>query len=112
MADRVVPMIHVPDVRATVKWYEFIGFKVCATYGDDGDGLTFAILSFERSEVMFNSGGHTSTAHRREVELYVYSDSVDDFISVSRIELRLRRGLTTPFTACESSSSATSMGFG
>ena len=36
MAEKVVPMIHVPDVRATVDWYSGIGFTVTATYGDDG----------------------------------------------------------------------------
>lgn len=78
MVEKVVPMIHVPDVRATVAWYESIGFKVIETYGDEGDGLSFAILSFGSSEVMFNSGGRPSTHDRREVDLYVYADNVDD----------------------------------
>lgn len=78
MAEKVVPMIHVPDVRATVDWYQNIGFKVIETFGDDGEGLSFAILSFGSSEVMFNSGGQPSTRDRREVDLYVYADNVDD----------------------------------
>jgi len=45
-------MIHVPDVASTVNWYQNVGFKVLDTYGDGGDGLSFAILSFEASEVM------------------------------------------------------------
>src|SRR5882724_5443832 len=76
---RAVPMIHVPDVRATVNWYESIGFKVINTYGNDGEGLSFAILSFGSSEVMFNQGGQPSKRDRREVDLYVYTDNVDDF---------------------------------
>lgn len=75
---RVVPMIHVPDVRATVDWYQGLGFAVKDTFGDDSEGLSFAILSFGNSEVMFNEGGQSSTQHRREVDLYVYSDDVDD----------------------------------
>ncbi len=78
MTDRVVPMIHVPDVRATVDWYSGIGFTVKATYGDEADGLSFAILSLGNSEVMFNQGGRASASHRREVDLYVYTDNVDD----------------------------------
>ena len=78
MADKVVPMIHVPDVRATVDWYQSIGFKVLDTYGNEGDGLSFAILSFGNSQVMFNQDGHPSTSFRREVDLYVYTDKVDD----------------------------------
>lgn len=78
MAEKVVPMIHVSDVRATVDWYQSIGFTVINTYGNDGDGLSFAILSFGSSEVMFNQGGQPSTRFRREVDLYVYADKVDD----------------------------------
>jgi orotate phosphoribosyltransferase len=71
-------MIHVPDVRATVEWYQSIGFSVINTYGDDGDGLSFALLSFGRSRVMFNEGGKPGTTFRREVDLYVYADRVDE----------------------------------
>ncbi len=78
MAEKVVPMIHVPDVRATVDWYRDIGFTVRDAYGDDGEGLSFAILSFGSSGVMFNQGGQPSTRDRREVDLYIYSDNVDD----------------------------------
>ena len=78
MTNRVVPMIHVPDVKATVNWYERIGFTVCDTYGEDGEGLSFAILSFGESELMFNSGGQRSGARRREVDLYIYTESVDE----------------------------------
>jgi hypothetical protein len=37
-------MIHVPDVAATINWYQNVGFTVLDTYGDGGDGLGFAIL--------------------------------------------------------------------
>jgi uncharacterized glyoxalase superfamily protein PhnB len=78
MLQRVVPMIHVTDVRATVEWYKAIGFKVTDTYDDGGDGLSFAILSFGSSELMFNSGGRSSVQPRREADLYVYTDNIDD----------------------------------
>lgn len=78
MSKRVVPMIHVPDVAATVAWYKDIGFKVVETYGHEGEGLSFAILAFGESQVMFSEGGRSSAQHRREVDLYVYTDNVDD----------------------------------
>ena|SRR6266852_4784451 len=78
MTEKVVPMIHVTDVRATVDWYKTIGFTVTNTYDDGGEGLSFAILSFGSTAVMFNSGGQTSAAYRREVDLYVYCDNVDE----------------------------------
>jgi catechol 2,3-dioxygenase-like lactoylglutathione lyase family enzyme len=71
-------MIHVPDVAATVDWYRDIGFTVVETYGNDGEGLSFAILAFGGSQVMFNQGGRASTQRRREVDLYVYTDDVDE----------------------------------
>jgi uncharacterized glyoxalase superfamily protein PhnB len=76
---KVTPMIHVPDVRATVAWYQQIGFAVRATY-DNGTatGLSFAIMSFGESEVMFNQGGVTSDKRRREVDLYIETEKVDE----------------------------------
>src|ERR1041384_5101800 len=79
MNERVVPMIHVPDVRKTVEWYESIGFRAVNTYGNGmPDGLSFAIMAFGHSQVMFNQGGQTSSARRREVDLYTYVDNVDE----------------------------------
>ena len=82
MNQKVVPMIHVPDVRATVDWYESIGFNVVAKYGNEtADELSFAIVSFGSSEVMFNQCGEPSDKWRREVDLYVYADDVDEIYS-------------------------------
>ena len=78
MTEKAVPMIHVPDVRASVDWYQDIGFTVMDTYDNGGDGLSFAILSFGSSEVMFNQGGRPSTHHRREVDLYIYTADIDE----------------------------------
>jgi glyoxalase/bleomycin resistance protein/dioxygenase superfamily protein len=76
---RVTPMIHVPDVRATVEWYQKIGFEVVATYGDGtGENFSFAIMSFGATKVMFNTDGEASDKNRREVDLYVYTDNVDE----------------------------------
>ena len=70
-------MIHVPDVRATVDWYKEIGFDVVATYADDtGEELSFAVVAFGDTQVMFSEGGEPSTKHRREVDLYVYTGDV------------------------------------
>jgi uncharacterized glyoxalase superfamily protein PhnB len=78
MQKKVVPMFHVPDVRKTVDWYREIGFEVTVTYDDNRGGLSFAILSFGAGEVMFSSGGRLSSHHRREVDLYAYTEDVDN----------------------------------
>jgi len=70
-------MFHVPDVRRTVDWYRGIGFDVTVTYDDNRGGLSFAMVSFGAGEVMFSSGGRLSSHHRREVDLYAYTEDVD-----------------------------------
>jgi uncharacterized glyoxalase superfamily protein PhnB len=97
MAEKVVPMIHVSDVRATVDWYESIGFTVTDTYDDGGEGLSFAILSFGKSEVMFSSGGQPSNQNRREVDLYVYVDNVDDLYRSLKDRVEIVKGLHNTF---------------
>jgi uncharacterized glyoxalase superfamily protein PhnB len=77
MPQDVVPMIHVPDVGATIEWYRSIGFTLLRTNEEDGE-VNWASLSFGNSEVMLNSGGKPSTAHRREIDLYITTGDVDD----------------------------------
>lgn len=76
MQKRVVPMIHVPDVRATSEWYKTIGFEVVRSHEEDGE-MDWACLAYGSTEIMFNEGGQPSTAARREVDLYVFTDDVD-----------------------------------
>jgi uncharacterized glyoxalase superfamily protein PhnB len=77
MSQIVVPMIHVPDVSATVDWYTSIGFQLLRINEEDGE-VNWAKLTFGNSEVMFQSGGKPSTEHRREVDLYILTDNVDE----------------------------------
>jgi hypothetical protein len=72
----IVPMIHVPDVRTTAEWYTSIAFKVRATNEEDGE-MNWAAITYGDSEFMLNIGGKPSTAHRREVDLYVREPNVD-----------------------------------
>jgi uncharacterized glyoxalase superfamily protein PhnB len=78
------PMIHVPDVRAAVMWYETIGFKTVSTYDDGQGGLTFAVISAGKTRVMLDEGGRPSEAKRREVDLYVDVDNVDELFASLR----------------------------
>ena len=75
MARTVIPMIHVPDVRATATWYTDLGFTVLAIHPghDDPD---WAMLAFGEGRIMLNAGGRPSAAERREVDLYVYAEDV------------------------------------
>src|SRR6266702_576419 len=77
MSQTVVPMIHVPDVRAAVDWYVSMGFEVLRQNEEDGE-VNWAKLSFGNSEIMLNSVGKTSTDLRREVDLYITTNNVDE----------------------------------
>lgn len=76
MSGNIVPMIHVPDVRATVAWYQSIGFHLAAANEDCG-AMDWASMTFGDGRVMFSVAGRASDAPRREVDLYVYCDDVD-----------------------------------
>lgn len=76
MIRRAVPMIHVPDVAATARWYVDIGFTLAGSHEDCGQVL-WAHLSCGPSALMLNAGGKPSGAHRREVDLYVYVEDLD-----------------------------------
>ncbi len=78
MSQTVVPMIHVPDVRATIDWYASIGFTL-VRQNEEGGEINWAKLSFGNSELMLNIGGKPTTDHRREVDLYITTENVDDF---------------------------------
>ena len=93
-------MFHVPDVRSTVDWYRDLGFEVTVTYDDGGDGLSFAMMSFGAGEVMFSSGGWLSERHRREVDLYVYTEDVDSLYDRIKDKMKSSRARTTCSTAC------------
>src|SRR6267143_1884181 len=77
MSQTVVPMIHVPDVRATVDWYTSIGFTLVRQGEEDGE-LVWAKLIFGNSELMLDAGGKPSTAQRREVDLYITTNHADE----------------------------------
>jgi hypothetical protein len=77
MPTKVVPMVHVPDVKATVAWYVSIGFAVRATHEQPGCPMDWASLLFGTSEVMLSAGGKPATSPRRDVDLYVHVDDLD-----------------------------------
>ena len=96
MARKVIPMIHVPDVRATIDWYKSLDFTVVDTNEDDGQ-VDWAMLSFGDSAVMFNAGGQRTTADRREVDLYVHADNVDELYDRLRERVEVREKLHDTF---------------
>ena len=78
MSERIVPMIHVPDVDATAQWYASIGFEIRNVNRECDDGpIDWALLRLGQSEIMLSLGGQPSSALRREFDLYTHVDDVD-----------------------------------
>ena len=93
---RVTPMIHVPDVRATIDWYKSLDFNVVNANEDNGK-VDWAMLSFGDSAVMFNAGGQNTTSDRRDVDLYVHTDNVSDLYERLRERVEVREELHDTF---------------
>jgi uncharacterized glyoxalase superfamily protein PhnB len=96
MARRVRAMIHVPDVRTTIEWYESVGFELIRTNEDDGR-IDWALLSFGDGEVMFTAGGVPSLALRREVDLYVNTEDVAGLYQRLKDQVDVQRGIHETF---------------
>jgi uncharacterized glyoxalase superfamily protein PhnB len=96
MPQTVTPMIHVSDVRATKDWYESIGFVLTGANEVDGE-MDWARLSYGNSDVMFSEGGRPSTHDRREVDLYIQTEDLDDLYLRLRDRVEIREELHETF---------------
>jgi catechol 2,3-dioxygenase-like lactoylglutathione lyase family enzyme len=67
-------MFFVPDMRATVRWYESIGFTVRKQFEEDGE-LVFAELCFGNGEFALSPGGDPGP---RDVRLWFFTDQVEE----------------------------------
>src|SRR5262245_9949091 len=72
----LTPMLNVVDIRATIAWYESVGFEVIETAEDDGE-LTWALLGYGPGRVMFNICGREGDGQRRDADLYLQVDAVE-----------------------------------
>src|SRR5579859_1697919 len=107
MPERIVPMIHVPDVNATAQWYASIGFSIRNVNRECDHGvIDWALLHLGQSEIMLSLGGHPSSASRREFDLYIHVDEVD--ATRNRLEGKPQSSkiCMTRSTACANSSFA------
>jgi catechol 2,3-dioxygenase-like lactoylglutathione lyase family enzyme len=66
------PMFWVADMRATVAWYESIGFRVEDRFEDDGE-LVFARVTFGAGAFALSPGAKTGP---RDVRMWFFTDRV------------------------------------
>jgi ankyrin repeat protein/catechol 2,3-dioxygenase-like lactoylglutathione lyase family enzyme len=71
---KVSPMFAVRDMRATVRWYQALGFTVHDEYEDGGE-LVFARLAFGAGDFTIGPGGNAGPAN---VSLWFFTDRVQD----------------------------------
>jgi hypothetical protein len=69
-------MFRVPDMRATVRWYESIGFTATDRYEDGGE-LVFARLCFGKGELTLSPG---ATAGAHDVSLWFFTGRVQELL--------------------------------
>jgi uncharacterized glyoxalase superfamily protein PhnB len=94
--ERFVPMVHVPDVRATAGWYTSIGFRLICTNEEDGE-MDWALLSLGNSDLMLSAGGKASTAQRREMDLYVHTDNLETRYAALKTRVQVIQDLYETF---------------
>jgi ankyrin repeat protein len=70
---KIVPMISVADVAATLDWYVSIGFTELGRVADEGV-VNWGIVRYGGAEIMFSMHGQTG---RQPVSLWFYTDQVD-----------------------------------
>lgn len=91
-----VPMFFVRDMRATVQWYESMGFTVSDQYEDDGE-LVFATVSLGAGEFALSPGGDSGP---RNVNFWFFTDRVEEFYRLFREQkpdVRFDEDLYEPF---------------
>ena len=105
---RFAVSLYAPDMRATVAWYEAIGFVVDSRYEDDGE-LDYVAVSFGAAFVHFSRFGEPV----RGASLWLYTTRIDeiyqrlkqlqlqnvqaDAAEENRVEVRFDQDLYTPF---------------
>lgn len=68
-------MLHVADVQATLDWYRAIRFELIRCNEADRQ-LDWALMCLGSNQLMLNAGGKMRSEPRRDVDLYVETDSV------------------------------------
>lgn len=73
----LVPMIAVPDIDAAVAWYRAVGFELTGSNGEEGK-LDWAEVALGEARVMFASSGDAWRARTAGVNLWLYTNRIED----------------------------------
>ncbi len=94
--DRLAPMLGVPDMAATIAWYQDIGFTLAGSHGGNG-AIDWACVSLGKVEIMLVPSGSPWRGPSRGLSLWLYTDRLDDvYAHLKRLQLQHARALLTP----------------
>lgn len=91
------PMLFVPDLRATMQWYQAVGFRLESTFEDGGE-LIFARLTLGRTAVSLSRG---PVPGPKGLSLWFFSDRVgamyDALKNNAELSVQFDEDLHAPF---------------
>ncbi len=100
---KLTPMLSVQDMRATIEWYQSIGFELAGSYGENGQ-LNWASMRFGDVEIMFVPSSEAWRQQTAGVSVWIRTDQIDALYShLKRKQLEQARAILdgTPRTTTE-----------
>lgn len=78
---KLTPMLAVPNMDATVAWYQSIGFELTGSHGGDGK-LDWASVRFGAAEIMFSPSTDAWRDTTSALNLWIRTDRLDDLYAL------------------------------
>lgn len=78
---KLTPMLTVPDMEATIAWYESIGFGLAASHADGGR-LDWACVRFGDAEIMFVPSAEPRPEAKPPSSLWIRTERLDDLYAL------------------------------
>lgn len=80
---KITPMLAVPDLEATVAWYQAVGFELGGIH-EEGGKLDWVSLSFGDAEIMLVPAGDPWRQPTSVLSLWIRTDRLDDLYAILR----------------------------
>jgi uncharacterized glyoxalase superfamily protein PhnB len=74
---KLTPMLAVQDMRATIDWYQSIGFELAGSYGE-ADALNWACVRLGGVDLMFVPSTQPWRQQASGVSVWIRTDRIDD----------------------------------
>jgi catechol 2,3-dioxygenase-like lactoylglutathione lyase family enzyme len=80
----VTAMLSVPDVDATVAWYQSIGFELVASHGEADDKMDWARVQYGAAAIMFVPSSDSWRARTTGLSLWFDTQRIDELYALLR----------------------------